>query len=160
MSLYQLKASASISFTLPGMSDEMEHLLAVPFGVMQAFQPSRRVRTFDWWSDNFENRRTVTVGTGVHDLIVTHRLENQPIAFMDWLEAALLYDIVTTYRVFASGLEFPFRVVEQIGTEPDSVSILPDRQRWGGNDWETAFRMRRTDGGTFDGLYPDSVLSG
>lgn len=147
-----VKGSASIIWT-PFGGTEQTHLLAVPLGVVRAIRPSRKWgERHDWWAVSDRDRRTVTIGQGTREIVWTNRLENDPVGFMDMLEQALLYDLTLAYVPIYGGTQYPFRVVEVIGSAEDEAAIDPDRQRFGGGEWEGAFRARRTDGGTFDGL--------
>lgn len=147
----QLKASASLTWTPPGGS-ETTILLRVPLGVVKEFRPSILRARFDWWAKDYRNRRTVTIGPGVREIVWTLRLDDEPVQLLRMLRDGLEHDVTITYQYEIGGPTFPFRIVEIIGAGKDEVPILPDRHRWGGGDWEVPFRARRTDGGTFDAL--------
>jgi hypothetical protein len=148
-----VKGSASILWTPVGGS-EIQHKLAVPLGIVREIVPSRAWgEHYDWWAASKKHRRTVTVGLPtVYEIVWVNRLENQPVEFMDLLEQCKLFDIEAAYLPSESGPQYPFRVVEIMGSAPDAVTIQPDRDRYGGGEWEGAFRARRTDGGSFNAL--------
>lgn len=143
--------AASLTYT-PNGGVETTINLSVPLGILRELTPSRVRERYDWWASDLINRRVVSIGSGVREIVWGIRLDDQPVEIMAWLEQALLYDIETTYTVVSSGNEFPFHVVEIIGADPNSVPVQLDRALFGANQWEVAFRARRIDGGTFDSL--------
>jgi len=151
-----VKGSASLVYT-PNGGTELVHLLAVPLGIVRELVPARVWgEHHDWWSADKRHRRIVTVGgPSVHEITAVNRLDNQPVEFMDLLEQAMLFDLTVTYIPVDGGAEYPLRIVS-VGSESGGVSIIGDRQRFGGGEWEQTFRARRTDGGSLSGLISSS----
>lgn len=147
-----LRGSASFTWTPPGGSGTVQHLLAVPLSPGRELVPSVRKRRFDWFADDFASREVVTVGSGVSEVVASIRMDDEPAELMALLGAALDHDLTLDYRWDESGEVFPVRVVEVLGGSPDEVALTGDRDRFGGGEWEVRVRLRRTDGGSLAGM--------
>jgi hypothetical protein len=158
MATGHLEGAARFRYTPEGGS-EIVHLLAVPLSPVRDIRPSSRVARYDWWAWNNIDRETVTVGSRVPELVVTIRLDDDPVGLLAMLEAALDDDLTLVYQLTASGTEFPVRVVEVMDSQGGDLGIVGDRGRFGFGEWEVQVRLRRTDGGSLDGIFADDVES-
>lgn len=122
------------------------HLLAIP---LWRLEPVDNQPRYVFESVDASARHIVTIGTGVREMWATIRCENQPAELKDMLRAGMHADEVLTYQESESGTEYPSKLVEIEGGE---VALMPDRERYGMGEYEVRIRLRREDGGTFDGL--------
>lgn len=149
MSTRVFEGSARLTYT-PAGGSETTILLAVKLGIMREFTPSRVVSTYDWWTEDNLERKVVTIGTGVREVVFGIRFDNEPVSIMAMLEDAMVNNTTITYTPVESGNTYPHKVVEIIGSPIGSTTIQQDRQRWGAGEWEVMWRARRVDGGSFD----------
>lgn len=103
-------------------------------------------------SVDLTTREVLVVGNGVRELYAVVRFISNPIEVLACLEAGadgrtITYDPDTT----AGGATYPFLLIEPGG---DALRLLRDQSEWGAVLHEVAIRVRRVDGGTFDGLFP------
>jgi hypothetical protein len=143
--------SASLVYTPLG-GIETTHNLALPLGIMRVFRPQRVISLYDWWSEDLENNRTVSIGSGVHEVIFGDRFNDEPNELQDLIWEAIVNKVTVTYIPVASGNEYPFKIIGQPNSTPGSISIEQDEQRWGAGEWQTLFHARRIDGGNFNNL--------
>jgi hypothetical protein len=143
--------SASLVYT-PSGGAATTHNLALPLGIMREFTPSRVISIYDWWTEDLENNRTVTIGSGVREVVFGVRFDDEPNELLDLLWEAITNKVTVTYIPVASGNEYDFKVVEIVGAQSGNITIEQDRQRWGAGEWQVMFRARRIDGGTFNSL--------
>lgn len=149
MATRHLFGNARILWTPPGGSQETFLLGAK----LIELEPMDRRARWDWWSADMTEREVVVVGSGVRDLVATIRYDDDPDGLKRMLRLALENDLTLTYHETAGGTGFPVRLVAVVGgSGADAVHIIPDRDRWRLGEYEARVHLRRTDGGTLDGL--------
>jgi hypothetical protein len=152
MATAHVKGSATLTYTPTG-GTETEHLLAVPLSPVRDLVPSLRRRRWDWWADDLRSREVVSLESDVSEVVATIRLDDEPVELLALIQDALENDLTLTYTPVTSGEDFPVRIVEVVGADGDEVVLTPDRDRYGFGEWEVTLRLRRTDGGTLDGVF-------
>lgn len=98
------------------------------------------------------DREVITVGSGVEEMTVTVRYDDEPTSLKAMVDWGMDGNSVVFWPNLAGGFSYPGFIVEPAG---DQAIIKPDRDRHRSHgEWEATFTMRRTDGGTFDDLLP------
>lgn len=148
MATIQYKGACSWSYTPYGVFTAVTLDLAIPLWDVQLVDLRKR---HDWWAADFNTREIVNIGGGVRDILATVRLESEPTAFKDMLREALTYDTILYYT--QAGVVYPLRLVAIVNSsDQDATMIIGDRDRLGFGEWEARLQLRRTDGGTLDGI--------
>lgn len=107
-----------------------------------------------WVADSLDltEREVISVGSGVEEVTMTVRYDNEPASLKALIDTGMNGEVVTFWPNLSGGLSYPGIIVEPQGTD---ATIKPDRDRHRSHgEWEATFTMRRTDGGTFDELLP------
>ncbi|MCI0436847.1 MAG: hypothetical protein L0271_24890, partial [Gemmatimonadetes bacterium] len=151
----RFKGDAEFRYQLPvSPFGTVTHVLAIPLWEVRPVD--RRVR-HEWWADDLETRETVVIGDGVREVEATIRLDDEQEALRTMLRLALHHDLTLQYR--QNGVDYPVRLVEVMGARGlDDVPVEPDRERYGYGEYECRVRLRRTDGGTLDGIITSATF--
>lgn len=131
------------------------HLLAVPVTTNApagGFVSIARRRRWAAYSADLRTRTVFVLDSGVDEVVVTIRYDDQPVQLRAFLRAGLDGADVIYRHYGPGGDEIPCQVVEVVGAGADEELIKPDRERWQLGEWETTIRLRRVDGGTFEGI--------
>lgn len=147
------KGNADIVYT-PSGGSQTTHLLAVPLLISprQGFAFSSRKRRWSAESGDGTVREVFVLGTEIQQVEVTARFEDDPSGLLAVLQASYWDDVQLTYRPDGT-TEFPCYVWDVDKGPNGGIKLTPDRERWGAGEWEVGFTLRRTDGGTFEGLF-------
>lgn len=149
MATRHLFGSASIEYVAEG-GTPVTHLLGAK---LLDLAPADVLRRYDFFADDHVARRTVTVGTGVSDLLATIRYEDDPAALKAMLRRGLRSNATLSYLEEAGGDVYPVKLVAVVGaSSQDETPIIRDRSRWRLGEWECRVHLRRVDGLTLDGL--------
>lgn len=141
-----LKGNAGFKWTPPGGS-LTTHTLNAP---LRQIRPAESKVRFDVWSLDLTSREVVTVGSGVAEITAMIRYDDDAPELLSMLSDGAEGVTLTYYPdLDVTGTNYPCQLVYPSG---DEIQLAWDRHRGVRKEWEIEVRLRRVDGGTFDGL--------
>lgn len=157
MATSQIKDTASITYTPIG-GTAITHLLFVPILISPRYAFERTNRRTRWsaWTSDYRIREVYSLANGAEEITGQIRFDDEPQALLDLLDSALYDNVTLTYTVDGS-TTYPCKLVDLPGVNDNEIKIFPDTELFGFGRWMVPVRLRRVDGGTFDGLHPDAT---